>query len=140
MPELKIICDSQADLAGAARSLLDFAEQRKVIAFFGSMGAGKTTFIKTICSLLGVPETVSSPTFALVNEYLDSAGDPVYHFDFYRIKNENEALDMGCEEYFYSGHYCFVEWPEKILNLLPEEIVRVTIDVNTETRLITFQS
>jgi tRNA threonylcarbamoyladenosine biosynthesis protein TsaE len=113
-----------------------------VFAFFGTMGSGKTTFIKSICRQLGVNEGMSSPTFGLVNEYAGLSGHPVYHFDFYRIKDQQEAIDIGCEEYFYSGEYCFVEWPEKILNLLPKEIVRVCIEIpgnGYETRLITFQ-
>jgi tRNA threonylcarbamoyladenosine biosynthesis protein TsaE len=140
MKELKTQCRSLDELPGAARQMLEFSGDKKIIAFFGPMGSGKTTFIKAICREMGVKETVSSPTFALVNEYVSADGNPVYHFDFYRIKNENEAREIGCEEYFYSGHYCFVEWSEKILNLLPKEIVRVTIDVEHETRLITFQS
>ena len=140
MKEMNLVCGSLNDLPEAARRLLTFAEGKKVIAFFGGMASGKTTFIKAISAELGVQETVSSPTFAIVNEYIAADGSPVYHFDFYRIKNENEARDTGCEEYFYSGHFCFVEWSEKILNLLPKEIVRVTIEVESETRLITFQS
>ena len=139
MKELKLVSHSLNDLPLAAKQLLKFSPV-KVIAFSGPMGSGKTTFIKAICNELGVTETVSSPTFALVNEYRSATGIPVYHFDFYRIKNENEARDIGCEEYFYSGNYCFVEWSEKILNLLPKEIVHVTIEVENETRLITFQS
>ena len=140
MKELKIISRSVKDLEEASRKLLQFSNEKRVIAFFGEMGSGKTTFIKAICGELGVKETVNSPTFALVNEYMTANDKPVYHFDFYRIKNENEARDIGCEEYFYSGHYCFVEWSEKILNLLPQEIVRVTINVEHENRMITFQS
>ncbi len=140
MKEFKTRSRSLDELPEVARQLLKFSDGKKVIAFFGPMGSGKTTFIKAICKIMGVKETVSSPTFTLVNEYVAADGNPVYHFDFYRIKDENEAREIGCEEYFYSGHYCFVEWSEKILNLLPKEIVRVTIDVEHETRLITFQS
>ena len=140
MKELNLVSSSLNDLPEAARLLLDFAAGKKVIAFSGGMASGKTTFIKAICAELGVKETVSSPTFAIMNEYIAADGNPVYHFDFYRIKNENEARDTGCEEYFYGGHFCFVEWSEKILNLLPKDIVRVTIEVESETRLITFQS
>jgi len=140
MKELKIVSRSLDDLPQAAQQLLDFIADEKVVAFFGPMGSGKTTFIKSVCLLMGIDETVSSPTFSLVNEYRNKKGEPVYHFDFYRIKNEREALDIGCEEYFYSGHICLVEWPEKILNLLPKEIVRVTMNVENENRLITFQS
>jgi tRNA threonylcarbamoyladenosine biosynthesis protein TsaE len=140
MKDMSLVSRSLSDLPEAARRLLTFAGSRKVIAFFGAMGSGKTTFIKAICAELGVKETVSSPTFAIVNEYIAADGNPVYHFDFYRIKNENEAVDTGSEEYFYSGHFCFVEWSGKILNLLPKEIVRVTIEAESETRMITFQS
>ena len=92
------------------------------------MGAGKTTFIKAICQYLGVKEHATSPTFSIVNEYVGTEGK-IYHFDFYRLKNETEALDMGYEEYFYSGSYCFVEWPEKIPNLLPDHYIRVSVEV-----------
>jgi tRNA threonylcarbamoyladenosine biosynthesis protein TsaE len=128
--------DSLDKLPVAARELLEIAGENKVIAFFGAMGAGKTTFIKVICEILGVKENVSSPTFALVNEYRDGKGQPVYHFDFYRIKNEAEAMDIGVEEYFYSGHYCFIEWPEKVINLLPEDCIKVFINLEGETRQI----
>lgn len=104
-------------------------EQRRgrVFLFYGSMGAGKTTFIRAICEELGVEESVNSPTFAIVNEYRTGEGDPIYHFDFYRINKEEEAYDFGYEDYFYSGDLCFVEWPEKIENLLPEDAVTVSI-------------
>jgi tRNA threonylcarbamoyladenosine biosynthesis protein TsaE len=102
------------------------------------MGAGKTTFIKAVCEELGVADTVTSPTFAIVNEYEAAGGRPIYHFDFYRIKKVSEAYDMGCEEYFYSGHPCFIEWPELIEEVLPEETVNVTIEAlsNGERRLV----
>lgn len=99
----------------------------RVFLFYGSMGAGKTTFIRAICEELGVEESVNSPTFAIVNEYRTGEGDPIYHFDFYRINKEEEAYDFGYEDYFYSGDLCFVEWPEKIENLLPEDAVTVSI-------------
>ena len=100
----------------------------RVFAFYGSMGAGKTTFIKAICQELGVTDdVVASPTFAIVNEYEGSDG-PIYHFDFYRIKKISEAQDMGCEDYFYSGSPCFIEWPELIEPLLPDDTVRVKIE------------
>lgn len=121
--------------AAATRLLKSFPENR-LFAFFGEMGAGKTTFIKAICKTLGVTENISSPTFALVNEYADKNGNPVYHFDFYRIENEQEAIDIGVREYFSSGHYCFIEWPEKILHLLPEDTRKVFFRVHNETRII----
>ena len=139
MKKMKVSVGSPADLPQAAHQLLNFANDKKVIAFFGEMGSGKTTFIKAICQQLGVISPTSSPTFALVNEYITAKDDLVYHFDFYRIKDEKEAIDVGIEEYFYSGHYCMVEWPEKILNLLPKEIVRVTIEIGNDLRNFTFQ-
>ena len=119
-----------------AKKLLNSFREVRLFAFFGEMGAGKTTFIKAICKALGVHENISSPTFALVNEYADEGGNPVYHFDFYRIENEQEAVDIGVREYFSSGHYCFIEWPEKILHLLPEDTLRVYFRMNNETRII----
>jgi len=117
-------------LATAAQKFIQAMGERRVFAFYGKMGAGKTTFIKAICEALGVEDVVTSPTFAIVNEY--KASQPVYHFDFYRIKNLREAYDIGCEEYFYSGCPCFIEWPELIEELLPEEIVRVNIEVHED--------
>jgi tRNA threonylcarbamoyladenosine biosynthesis protein TsaE len=112
-----------------------------VFAFYGSMGAGKTTFIKAICEALGVEDVINSPTFAIVNEYRSSeAGELIYHFDFYRINQLSEAQDIGTEDYFYSGALCFIEWPEKIEELLPDDVVRVTIRENDdETRTVTIQ-
>ena len=120
----------------SAVTLLKSYPDKRLFAFFGEMGAGKTTFIKAICNSLGVSENVSSPTFALINEYEDKEGEPVYHFDFYRIENEQEAIDIGVRDYFSSGHYCFIEWPEKILHLLPEDAVRINITVENKTRII----
>lgn len=112
----------------------------RVFAFFGSMGSGKTTFIQTICnSQLEVKEYVTSPTFAIINEYNDKFLNPVYHFDFYRINESEEAMDLGLEDYFYSGNYCFIEWPEIIEELLPENYVQIKIEVNkNEERIISF--
>jgi tRNA threonylcarbamoyladenosine biosynthesis protein TsaE len=130
----ELVVKSLDELPLAAKRLLEFCGEYRVIAFYGTMGAGKTTFIKVICEALGVSENVSSPTFALVNEYRDAKAEPVFHFDFYRIKNEQEAIDIGVDEYFYSGNYCFIEWPEKVLNLLPEDCVKVFINLEGETR------
>lgn len=105
---------------------------RRVFAFNGKMGAGKTTFIKAVCEALGVDDAVTSPTFAIVNEYADRQGSPIYHFDFYRIKTLREACDMGCEEYFYSGFPCFIEWPELVEDMLPEDTVCVDIEVQED--------
>ena len=103
-----------------------FPEER-FFAFFGAMGVGKTTLIKAICAELGVTQNVCSPTFAIINEYSDRHGEPVFHFDFYRLKTIDEAYDIGYEEYFYSGNYCFTEWTEKIEPLLPERYLRIEI-------------
>ncbi len=113
--------------AAAAEFLRELGDKR-IVAFYGSMGAGKTTFIKAICDVLGVTDTVNSPTFAIVNEYLAANGESVYHFDFYRIKKIEEAYDFGYEDYFYSGNLCLIEWPELIEELLPEDTVRVKIE------------
>ena len=118
----------EEDIKQAARQFVDGMGENTVFAFYGKMGAGKTTFIKAVCEELGVEDTVTSPTFAIVNEYEAADGRPIYHFDFYRIKKVSEAYDMGCEEYFYSGHPCFIEWPELIEEVLPEETVNVNIE------------
>lgn len=104
----------------------------KVLIFHGEMGVGKTTLIKQLCKSLGVISTTSSPTFSLVNEYETIENQIVYHFDFYRLKNEMEALDMGADDYFYSGNWCFIEWAEKIPNLIPESHAIITIEVNDD--------
>ena len=105
------------------------AKPHKVILFSGEMGAGKTTFIKHLCRTLGVTEATSSPTFSLVNEYEATNNQIIYHFDFYRLKKETEALDMGIDDYLYSGNWCFIEWAEQIPNLIPEEHSVITISV-----------
>lgn len=110
-----------------AKSLISVIETPKVVVFYGHMGAGKTTFIRTLCEELAVQDHISSPTFSIVNEYLTKNGAIIYHFDFYRLKSELEAYDLGYEDYLYSGNLCLVEWPEKIANLLPEELVEVHI-------------
>ena len=115
-------------LPDAAKWLIDNAGDKRVFVFQAPMGAGKTTFIKAICDFLKVEDSTSSPTFSIVNEY-SSAQGPIYHFDFYRLKNEQEAFDLGYEEYFYSDNYCFIEWPEKIPNLIPEDAAIVQIEV-----------
>ena len=118
----------EEDIRQAARQFVEHMGENTVFAFYGKMGAGKTTFIKAVCEELGVDDTITSPTFAIVNEYEAANGRPIYHFDFYRIKKVSEAYDIGCEEYFYSGHPCFIEWPELIEEVLPEETVSVTIE------------
>ena len=135
---MEIRIENKENLAAAARKFVDEMGENRVFAFYGKMGAGKTTFIKAICEALGVEDVVTSPTFAIVNEYADAGGNPVYHFDFYRIKNLKEAYDIGCEEYFYSGYPCFIEWPELVEELLPEDVVAVWIEVcDDESRTIT---
>jgi tRNA threonylcarbamoyladenosine biosynthesis protein TsaE len=129
---------TQDELSAIAEQVLDAADEKKVIAFYGEMGAGKTTLIKVICDKLGIKETVSSPTFSLVNEYYTATGEKVYHFDFYRINNISEVYDMGYEDYFYSGHYCLVEWPEKIKELLPDETFIVNISTKDGKREFSF--
>ena len=128
--EIKI--NSLDSIHEAAKQFIAAMEDNTVFAFYGKMGAGKTTFIKAVCEALGVEDTVASPTFAIVNEYADADGEPVYHFDFYRIKNLGEAYDIGSEEYFYSGSPCFIEWPELVEPLLPEETVAVRIEVHDD--------
>ena len=112
----------------AARQFVSQIGDHRVFAFYGKMGAGKTTFIKAICEALGVTDVITSPTFAIVNEYETPSEGPVYHFDFYRIKKLEEVYDMGYEDYFYSGSLCFIEWPELIEELLPEDAVKVSIE------------
>ncbi len=121
-------------LTKAAREFSGHMGKYKVFAFQGDMGSGKTTFIKALCKHLGVNENISSPTFALVNEYLLPDRKFIYHFDCYRLKNIDEAYDIGAEEYFASGHFCFIEWPEKIGPLLPEDTVWVSISIQNNCR------
>ena len=125
---MEIRIKSIEEIAVAAKEFVAAMGERKVFAFYGKMGAGKTTFIKAVCEELGVEDVINSPTFAIVNEYVDGKGEPVYHFDFYRIKNLQEVMDLGYEDYVYSGHVCFMEWPELIENLLPDDAVKVTIE------------
>ena len=126
--EMEIRINSIDGIAGAAKEFVAAMGDRKVFAFYGKMGAGKTTFIKAVCEELGVEDVINSPTFAIVNEYVDGRGEPVYHFDFYRIKTLQEVMDLGYEDYVYSGNVCFMEWPELIESLLPDDAVRVTIE------------
>lgn len=126
--EIKI--NSLDTIQDAAKSFVQNMGDNTVFAFYGKMGAGKTTFIKAVCECLGVEDVINSPTFAIVNEYRSASGELIYHFDFYRIKKLEEVYDMGYEDYFYSGALCFIEWPELIEELLPEDAVRVTITEN----------
>ena len=124
--QVDLIAHSTTELNNIAQQTLAYADKGRILLFYGEMGAGKTTLIKALCQQLGVEGSVSSPTFSIVNEYATKNGR-VYHFDFYRLKTQTEALDMGYEEYFYSGDYCFIEWPEKIPDLLPESYISIHI-------------
>jgi len=135
-----ITINSTAELNAVAKELLAFAKGDKFFIFEGEMAAGKTTFIKSFCEVLEVEDVVSSPTFSIVNEY-ESPNGSVYHFDFYRLKNIQEAYDIGYEEYFYSGDYCLVEWPSKVEELLPEKYIKVEIEITgNEQRTFSFTS
>lgn len=123
-----ITINSLEEYPRAAREFIGLMGKGRIFAFYGKMGSGKTTFIKSICEEMGVEETINSPTFAIVNEYEEREGNTIYHFDFYRIKSIAEVYNMGYEEYLYSDAYCFMEWPELIEELLPEETVRVYIE------------
>ena len=123
----------------AAKQFVAAMGSNRVFAFYGKMGAGKTTFIKALCTELGVDDVITSPTFAIVNEYTAGDGSPIYHFDFYRIKKLDEVYDMGYEDYFYNGGLCLIEWPELIESLLPEDAVEVHIAEQPDgTRTIEF--
>lgn len=131
---IEINVNGLGDLPETAEEIIGALDGRNVIAFFGAMGAGKTTLIREICALLGSEDVVTSPTFALVNRYESGKGFPIYHFDFYRIDRPEEAFDMGYEEYFYSDGLCLVEWSEKIEELLPDDVMRVEIEVLSPTK------
>jgi tRNA threonylcarbamoyladenosine biosynthesis protein TsaE len=128
----EIVSASESNLPDIAGALLNQYSESRIFAFYGQMGAGKTTFIKTLCKVLEVEENVSSPTFSLINEYHTPDGNRVFHFDFYRIKKIEEAFDMGYEDYFFSGEYCFIEWPELVESLLPDGTIKVQITVDEE--------
>ncbi len=133
---MEIICKDEKELPEIAFRIIQAYPKERVFIFSGSMAAGKTTLIKHLCAALGSTDNVGSPTFSLVNEYHTHTDKKIFHFDFYRIEKEQEAFDMGFEEYIYSGNYCFIEWPEKIHNLLPEKYVRVVIFAEEGTRTI----
>ena len=135
-----ITINSLSDLPKVADLVLESLNGRNIVAFFAPMGAGKTTLISTLMETLGSEDIVTSPTFALVNQYYTAKREPVYHFDFYRINTIGEAFDMGYEEYFYSGDLCLVEWPEKVEPLLPEDTMVVKIEIVDEnTRRFTIE-
>lgn len=133
--KMEIAVNNLSDLPSVAAQLLAFAGEDKIFIFDGDMGAGKTTFIKTFCQVLGVLDVVSSPTYSIVNEY-ESADGAVYHFDFYRIKDIQEAYDLGYEEYFYSGRICLIEWPERVAELLPDHLIKIEITIVDENRRV----
>lgn len=141
---MEIQIKSLDDIQRAAQQFIDNMGEAKVFAFYGKMGSGKTTFIKAICEELGVEDVITSPTFAIVNEYTPSSplfppSSKIYHFDFYRIKKLEEVYDMGYEDYFYSGALCFIEWPELIEDILPDDAMRVSITEQPDgSRLVQF--
>lgn len=136
---MEITINGLDTIRSAARQFIENIGSSRVFAFYGKMGAGKTTFVKALCEELGCDDVITSPTFAIVNEYTDGEQQPVYHFDFYRIKKLEEVYDMGYEEYFYSGALCLIEWPEFIEDVLPDDTVRVTIEEQADgSRLLTF--
>jgi tRNA threonylcarbamoyladenosine biosynthesis protein TsaE len=133
---MKIIVNCISELSEAAKVVLSEIKSNKIICFYGDMGVGKTTFIKEICRVLDVKDNVNSPTFSIVNEYLTSKKQIIYHFDFYRIKDKNEAFDLGYEEYLYSNNLCLIEWPEKVEELMPDNIVKILMTKDNENRII----
>lgn len=135
---MEITISNLDNIRESAREFINIIGSHKVFAFYGKMGAGKTTFIKAICEELGVDDVITSPTFAIINEY-SGKDETIYHFDFYRIKKLEEVYDMGYEDYFYSGALCFIEWPELIEEVLPEDAVKVQITEKEDgTRAILF--
>lgn len=128
----EISINNIGDIDRAAAEFIERIGDRKLVAFFAPMGAGKTTFTTAICRVLGVTDPVGSPTFAIINEYMKADGEPMYHFDFYRINKLSEAIDIGLEDYLYSGCLCIMEWPENVEELLPEDTLRVYITVNPD--------
>jgi tRNA threonylcarbamoyladenosine biosynthesis protein TsaE len=135
---MKILIKDKKHLANAAETFLKHFGEYRIFAFYGSMGAGKTTIIKAICQALGAVDIVSSPTFTLVNEYRTSKGEILYHIDFYRIRKQEEVFDFGIEEYLAGESYCFMEWPELVEELLPEDTIniRISVDENEQRTLL----
>ncbi|MEX2594470.1 MAG: tRNA (adenosine(37)-N6)-threonylcarbamoyltransferase complex ATPase subunit type 1 TsaE [Anditalea sp.] len=124
----KIFCENQDQIPATAEKIIEFCKEESIWVFTGRMGAGKTTLIKAIAKKMGVVDLVSSPSFSIINEYNNAQGQVFYHFDFYRVNHPDEALDLGVEEYFYSGNYCWIEWAEKISAYIPEKFALVTIE------------
>ena len=133
---MDLIIKDKRHLPAAAKQLLKYSENKKIFAFYGSMGAGKTTIIKAVCEYLGAIDIATSPTFTLVNEYRTASGESLFHIDFYRIKKQEEVYDFGIEEYLSGNSYCFMEWPELIEELLPPETVVVRISVGDREQRI----
>jgi tRNA threonylcarbamoyladenosine biosynthesis protein TsaE len=135
---MEILIKDKRHLSSAAKKFLEYTGENKIFAFYGSMGAGKTTFIKAICKALGSVDIISSPTFTIVNEYRTSKGETLYHIDFYRIKKQEEVFDFGVEEYLTGDSYCFMEWPELVQEILPPGTisVRITVDDDEQRTLL----
>ena len=138
---MKFECHKVEELRQIGSEIISHFADRRVFALYGNMGSGKTTLTKEFCSILNSVDVVTSPTFAIINEYLTENNEYLYHFDCYRLKNKNEFSDIGGVDYFYSGYYCFVEWPQIIEEFLPEDTIKIFIEVdeNTMTRTITVQ-
>lgn len=136
---MELIVHSENELFEAGQKLLSEFPTSRVFCFYGEMGAGKTTFIKEICRCLGVSDTTSSPTFAIVNEYTTDEGESIYHFDFYRIEKLEDAYEIGVEDYLYSGNYCFIEWAENVAPLIQDDFVKIHIvpEKNNERKIST---
>ena len=138
MESLKVLSKSQDDLIQVAETLLNHFPSSRLFAISGPMGAGKTTFIQAACRLLGVSDNVSSPSFSIVNEYKRDTGEAVYHFDLYRLRKPDELFEIGYEDYFYSDHFCFIEWPEMAKDLIPAHAIYLSIEEGDEgTRIFT---
>nr|WP_294896496.1 tRNA (adenosine(37)-N6)-threonylcarbamoyltransferase complex ATPase subunit type 1 TsaE [uncultured Pedobacter sp.] len=132
---MKIEVNGIDELERVSQQILSFAGNEKIFMFYGQMGAGKTTLINNLCAELGTQDKTSSPTFSIINEYSLAEGS-IFHFDFYRLKNQTEALDFGYEDYFYSGNYCFIEWPEKIPDLWPDSFIEIKIEVLADEKRV----
>lgn len=129
---MQLIVDSEKGLNKVAKEIIKYSGKQNVWIFYGEMGSGKTTLIKAIAGKLGIEDNVHSPTFSIVNEYINLRNEVFYHFDFYRIKDEVEAMDIGIDEYFDSGNLCFIEWPQKIPSLLPEKHLKIDIKITSD--------
>ena len=133
---MKIVVNCISELNEISQSIINRIGDKDIICFYGEMGVGKTPLIKALCEKLGVKDNVSSPTFSIVNEYVSLDGESIFHFDFYRMEKEEEAFDMGYEDYFYNGELCLIEWPEKVKSIIPEDIMRIDIIKNKDQRII----